>query len=84
MDFTRVKWQDEMSCGGSSGRAGAGNPGSRWGSSSSTCSSSTYLGEASKISREKSKGGSKLFVEGTRDLSGKISKTEEVVKEERK
>jgi len=84
MDLTRVEWRGGMSCGGSSGRAGAGDPGSRWGSSSSICSSATYLGEASKISGEKSKGGSKVFVEGTRDSSGKISKTEELVKEERK
>ena len=73
-----------MSCGGSSGRAGAGDPGSKWGSSSSTCSSSTYLGEASKISGERAKEGSKVFVEGTRDSSGKISKTEGVVREDRK
>ena len=84
MDLTRVKWQGGMSCGGSSGGVGAGDPGSRWGSSSSTCSSSTYLREASKISEEKSKRGSKVFVEGTRDSSGKISKTKEVVREERK
>ena len=71
-----------MSCGGSSGGAGAGDPGSRWGSSSSTCSSSTCLGEVSKISEERSKEGSKVFVEGTRDSTGKISKTEEVVREE--
>ena len=84
MDLTRVKWRGGMSCGGSSGGAGVGDPGSRWGSSSSTYSSSTCLGEASKISREKSKGGSKVFVEGIRDSSGKISKTEKIVKEERK
>ena len=76
-----------MSCGGSSSGAGVGDPGSRWGSSSSTCSSSTcssstYLGETSKISGEKSKRGSKVFVEGIKDSSGKISKTEEVVREE--
>ena len=82
MDLTLVEWQGGMSCEGSSGGAGAGELGSRWGSSSSTCSSSTCLGEASKISRERSKGGSK--VEGTRDSSGKISKTEEVVREEQK
>ena len=84
MDLTRVEWRGGMSCGGSSGRAGAGDPGSKWGSSSSTCSSSTCLGEASKISGERMKGGSKVFVEGTRDSSGKISKTEEVVMEEQK
>ena len=87
MDLTQVEWRGGMSCGGSSGRAGSGDPGLSWGSSSSTYSSSTCLGEASKISGgwiEKSKGGSRVFVEGTRDSSGKISKTEEVVKEERK
>ena len=84
MDLTRVEWRGGMSCGGSSGRAGAGDPGSKWGSSSSICSSATCLGEASKISGEKSKGGLKVFVEGTRDSSGKISKTKELVKEERK
>ena len=84
MDLTRVKWRGGMSCGGSSGGAGAGDPGSRWGSSSSTCSSSTCLGEALKIFGEMSKEGSKVFVEGTRDSFGKISKTEEVVREERK
>ena len=73
-----------MSCGGSSGGARAGDPGSKWDNSSSTCSSSTCLGEASKISGERAKGGSKVFVEGTRDSSGKISKTEKVVREERK
>ena len=84
MDLTRVEWRGGMSCGGSSGGVGAGDPGLRWGSSSSTCSSSTCLGEASKISREKFKGGSKVFVEGTRDSFGNISKTDEVVREERK
>ena len=79
MDLTRVEWRGGMSCGGSSSRAGAGDLGLRWGSSSSTC-----LGESSKISGEKFKGGSKVFVEGTRDSFGKISKTEELVKEERK
>ena len=83
MDLTWVEWQGGMSCGGSSGGAGAGDPDSKWGSSSLTCSSSTCLGKASKISGERSKGGSKVFVEGTRDSSGKISKTEEVVREER-
>ena len=82
MDLTRVEWQGGMSCGGSSGEARAGDPGSKWGSSSSTCSSSTCLGEASKISRERSKGGSQVFVKGTRDSSRKISKTKEVVREE--
>ena len=84
MDLTQVEWRGRMSYGGSSGGAGAGDPGSRWGSSSSTCSSSTCPGEASKISREKSKRGSKVSVKGTRDSFGKISKTKEVVREERK
>ena len=84
MDLTRVEWRGGMSCGGSSGGAGAGDPGSRSGSLSSTCSFSTCLGEASKISGERSKEGSKVFVEGTRDSSGKISKTKEVVREEQK
>ena len=84
MDLTRVEWRGGMSYGGSSGRAGTGDPGSRWDSSSSIFSSLTCLGEVSKISRERSKGGSKVFVEGTRDSSGKISKTEEVIGEERK
>ena len=84
MDLTRVEWRGGMYCGGSLGGAGAGDPGSKWGSSSSTYSSSTCLGEASKVSGERSKGGSKVFVEGIRDSSGKFSKTEEVVREERK
>ena len=82
MDLTRVEWRGGMSCEGSLRGVGAGDLGSRWGSLSSTCSSSTCLGEVSKIFKEKSKGGSKASVEGTRDLSGKISKTEEVVREE--
>ena len=73
-----------MSYGGSLSGAEAGELGSRWGSLSSTCSSLTCLGEASKISGEKSKGGSKVFVEETRDSSGKISKSEKLVREERK
>ena len=73
-----------MSYARSSGGVGAGDPGLRWGSSSSTCSSSTCLGETSKKFGEKSKGGSKVFVEVTGDSSGKISKTKEVVREERK
>ena len=80
MDLTRVEWRGGMSCEGSSGGAGAGDPSSKWGSSSSTCSSSTCLGEASKIFRERAKGGSKVFVEETRDSFGKISKTKEVVR----
>ena len=84
MDLIRVEWRGGMSCGGSSGGAGAGDPDSKWGSSSSTCSSLTCLGEASKVSGERSKGGSKVFVEGTRDSSRKISKTNEVVREEQK
>ena len=85
MDLTRVEWQGGMSCGRSSGGATVGDPSSKWGSSSSTCSSFTCPEEASKISRgwiEKPKGGSRVFVEETWDSSGKISKTEEVVKEE--
>ena len=82
MDLTRVEWRGGMSCGGSSGKAGAGDPGFKWDSSSSTCSSSTCLGEVLKISGERFKGGLKVFVEGTRDSFGKISKTEEVVREE--
>ena len=73
-----------MSCGGFSGGTGVEDPGSRWGSSSSTCSSSTCLRETAKVSGEWCKGGSRVFVEGIRDSSGKISKTEEVVREERK
>ena len=84
MDLTRVEWRDGMSYGGSSGGAGAGDLGSKWGSSLSTYSSLTCLGEASKISGERSKGGLTVFVEGTTDSFGKISKTEEVVREERK
>ena len=82
MDLTRVEWRGGMSYGGSSGEAGVGDPGSRWDSSSSTYSSSTCLREVSKISREKSKGGSKVSVEGTKDLSGKISKTDEKHKDD--
>ena len=37
MDLTRVEWRGGMSCEGSSGRAGAGDPSSKWGSSSSIC-----------------------------------------------
>ena len=48
MDLTRVEWRGGMSCGGSSGRVGAGDLVSKWGSSSSICSSATCLGEASK------------------------------------
>ena len=72
MDLTRVEWRGGMSCGRSSSGAGAGDPGSKWGSSSSTCSSSTCLGEALKIFGERSKGGSKVFVEGIRDSSGRV------------
>ena len=39
------------------------------------------LGEASKISGEKFKGGSRVTIERICDLSGKISKTKEVDKE---
>ena len=48
MDLTRVEWRGGMSCGGSSGGAGVGDLGSKWGSSSSTYSSSTCLGEDQK------------------------------------
>ena len=63
------------------------DPGSRWGNSSSTYSSSTCLREAWKIFGgwiKKSKGGLRVFVKGTWDSFGKISKAEEVVREERK
>ena len=76
-----------MSCGGSSGGAGEGDPGSRWGSLSSTYLSSTCLGEASKIFGgwiEKSTGesggttvGSGATTVGICTSSGKRSKTEE-------
>ena len=46
MDLTQVEWQGGMSYGGSSSGVGVGDPGSRWGSSSSTYSSLTCLGEA--------------------------------------
>ena len=92
MDLTQVEWRGGMSCGGSSGGAGAGDPGSKLDSSYSTCSSSTCsfegdLGEVSKISGgwiEKSKRGLRVFIEGRYDSSRKISKTDEVVREERK
>ena len=53
MDLARVKSQGEMCYARSSGRAGAGDPSSRLGSSSSTYSSSTYSlkGEVGKGSR---------------------------------
>ena len=92
MDLTRIEWRGGMSCRRSSGRAGVGDPGSKRGSSSLTCSSSTCsfegdLGEVSKISGgwiEKSKRGLRVFIEGRYDSSRKISKTDEVVREERK
>ena len=78
-----------MSCARSSGEAGAGDPNSGLGGSSSTCSSSTCslkgdLGEASKISggwTEKSIGGSRANIEGICGSSGKRSKIEGVDRE---
>ena len=74
-----------MSCARSSSRAGAGDPSSGLGSSSSTCSSSTCslkgeLGKGSKISSgwtEKSTGGSGAATKGIRTSSRKRSKTKE-------
>ena len=88
-----------MSCARSSGKAGARDPSSRLGSSSSTCSSSTCslkgeLGKGSRISDswiEKSTGESgattrrlRAATEGIYASSGKRSKTEEEDKEARK
>ena len=88
-----------MSCARSSGRAGAGDPSSRLGSSSLTCSSSTcsLKGEVEKGLRisgswtEKSTGesgavigGSEAATEGICVLSRKRSKTEEEDREARK
>ena len=101
MNLTRVEWRDGMSCARSSGGARAGDPSSRLGlgSSSSTCSSSTYslkgeLGKGSMISggwTEKFTWeswaitrGSKVVTEGICASSGKISKTEEEDKEAQK
>ena len=72
-----------MSCARSSGGAGAGDPNSGLGSSSSTCASSTCslkgeLGKGSKVSggwTEKSIGGSRVTIEGIYGSSRKISKT---------
>ena len=55
MDLTRVEWQGGMSRAKSSSKARVGDPSSGLGSSSSTCSSSTYslkgeLGNGSRIS----------------------------------
>ena len=71
----------------SSGGARTGDLGSKLGSSSSTCLSSTCLGEVSKISGgwiEKFIGGSGVTIEGIYDSFGKSSKTEEVNRKERK
>ena len=88
-----------MSCARSLGEAGARDPSSGLGSSSSTCSSFTYslkgeLGKGSNISSgwiEKSigesgatTGGSGIATKGIYASSGKRSKTEEVDKEARK
>ena len=88
-----------MSCARSSSGAGAGDPSSGLGSSSSTCSSSTCslkgeLGKGSRISGgwiEKSTGksgatigGSGAATEGMCASFGKRSKTEEEDKEARK
>ena len=71
MDLTRVEWRGGMSCARSSGEVKAGDPSSRLGGSSSTCSSSICSlegspEEASKISGdwiEKSIGGSGVTIE---------------------
>ena len=88
-----------MSYARSSSGAGAGDPSSGLGSSSSTCSSSTYslkgeLGKGSRISggwTEKSTeksgaatGGSEAAIEGICASSRKRSKTEEEDREARK
>ena len=88
-----------MSCARSSGRAGAGDPSSGLGSSSSICSSSTCslkgeLGKGSNISSgwtEKSvgksgatTGGSRAATEGICASFGKRSKTEKEDREARK
>ena len=80
-----------MSCVRSSGEAGARDPSSRLGSSSSTCSSSTFslkgeLGKGSRISggwTEKSIGELGVAIEGICTSSGKSSKTEEKDREAR-
>ena len=81
-----------MSCARSSGGAGARDPSSGLGSSSSTCASSTCslkgeLGKGSKVSGgwiEKSIGGSGAVTEGICVSSRKRSKTEEEDREARK
>ena len=91
MDLTRVEWRGGMSCTRSSGGAGAGDPSSRLGSSSSTYASSTCslkgeLGKGSKVSggwTEKSIGGSGATI-GICASSGKRFKTEEEDREARK
>ena len=90
MDLTCVKWRGEISCAKFSRGVRAGDLGSKLGSSYLTCSSSTCsfegdLREASKISSgwvQKSKGGLWAIIEGICDSFGKISKIEEVVREE--
>ena len=88
-----------MSCARSSGGAGVGDPSLGLGSSSLTCSSSTYslkgeLGKGSKISSgwtEKfigesraTTGGSRAAIEGICTLFGKRFKTKEEDREVRK
>ena len=86
-----------MSCAKSSGGAGIGDPSLGLGSSSSTCSSSTYslkgeLGKGSRISggwTEKSTGelvigGLGTAIEGICTSSGKRSKTKEEDRDARK
>jgi len=88
-----------MSCVRSSGRAGARDPSSGLGSSSSTCSSSTCslkgeLGKESRISSDWTEkytgesrtttGGSGAATEGICASSGKSSKTKEEDREARK
>ena len=76
----------------SSGGAEARDPSSRLGSSSSTCSFSTYplkgeLGKGLEISggsTEKSIGGSRVTIEQICGSSGKSYKTEEVDREAQK
>ena len=92
MDLTRVECRGGMSCVRSSGEAGVGDPSSGLGSSSSTCSSSTYslkgeLGKGSMIFSgwtEKSTGESGATTEGICVSSGKRSKIEKVDREARK
>ena len=76
-----------MSCARSSSGAGARDPSSGLGSSSSTCSLKGELGKGSNISSgwiEKSIGGSRAPTEGICASSGKRSKTEEEDRKVRK